>query len=154
MLCPNCKRDMVEISPAPRKNLRIDRCSSCGTLWFDCSELAEYLRSVRSQRHVEVDSDIPYRPRLDESVVHCPRCDGEALRACFLNEAQGHWCVSCFGFLVREAEIPRTHTMPTSAVAQSNLIEQGTAYRIAEAEAVADASSALGDFLAGIFDGF
>jgi hypothetical protein len=36
----------------------------------------------------------------------------------------------------------------------SNLVEQGTAYRIAEAEAVSDASSALVDFLSGIFDGF
>ncbi len=163
MRCPICSGEMAELSQTSRPDLKIDRCS-CGTLWFDCSELAEYLRTVENQKHVEVDSDVPYRPRVDESLVKCPRCRDEALHACFLKEAHAHWCVSCFGFLIHESQITRTHTDPRSALAEENLLEQRvqrTTYEIANAEEGTDASAEedpealreLRDFVRDILDG-
>lgn len=146
MRCPICSGEMAELSRTSRPDLKIDRCS-CGTLWFDCSELAEYLRTVENQKHVEVDSDVPYRPRVDESLVKCPRCRDEALKACFLKEAHAHWCVRCFGFLIHESQIKRTHTDPRSALAEENLIEQRMQriqYEIANREAGTGASAEEG----------
>lgn len=163
MRCPICSGEMAELSQTPRPDLKIDRCS-CGTLWFDCSELAEYLGTVENQKHVEVDSDVPYRPRSDESLVKCPRCRDEALQACFLKAAHAHWCVRCFGFLIHESEITRTHTDPRSTLGEGNPVEQQmqrAMYEIADTEGGTDASadgdtypsSGVRDFVDDILDG-
>ncbi len=88
MNCPKCvgklQKTVVTSFTAPEKpelggrpekeGLEVDRCFSCGGIWFDHGELERYLKA----RLAILDSPVvggQLDQHLDEKEAHCPRCN-------------------------------------------------------------------------------
>ena len=70
MKCPKCSHPMEKVT---YENIEVDRCSSCGGIWFDMLE-AEHLKSLEGSETIDVGD--PEKGELyDEMVkIDCPVC--------------------------------------------------------------------------------
>lgn len=97
MLCPICQVPMGQFYPQEAPNLPIDRCSQCGSLWFDDGELGKLVDVLRSRRGRETS---PVERETEENLpaewVYCANCGRE-------NFSDSDKCWACGEPLVPES---------------------------------------------------
>lgn len=95
MRCPKCRADMEIINV---DGIEVDRCGSCGGLWFDAGE-AEQLKTKRAAATLDTGSRDLGRKQNEIDDYRCPRCGGSILR--MVDPEQRHiWyekCGACHG---------------------------------------------------------
>lgn len=104
--CPKCKTSaMVEMNTPD--HVTLDFCEDCNGLWFDSSELAEYLGLTKDLLDFEA-----VRPQARETDLACPKCAGGLLEMPFTTQAELliDYCPACEGtfFDFREAAQAQT----------------------------------------------
>jgi Zn-finger nucleic acid-binding protein len=99
MDCPACGRPMDAYHLA---GLEVDRCVPCGVVWFDATELKQFLSLVDRPRPDEAAS-VPDEP--PPSAGTCPRCRTQPLD-------RAHWhgiplaiCDNCSGILMTNSAL-------------------------------------------------
>lgn len=97
-LCPYCAHEMEIMQMG---NHRVDVCISCGTRWFDRSELSAI--PARGGR----DSVTGWSERPDDHEVSaiCPRCRTDTLAPYRFGPAGFRRCSSCGGVAVPSQEL-------------------------------------------------
>lgn len=94
-----CPRDGTTLLEVDRDGVAIDRCGSCGGLWFDAKEL----KRVADDREVE-----KLATRVHEhskaSAFACPRCQGACVRA-YCGEVEVDTCADCRGVWLDAGEL-------------------------------------------------
>lgn len=98
MQCPSCRGALIE---ERQYELLIDRCSSCGGIWFDGSELEAY----RSQ-HPELRAKAAHRwspAELSgaEALPYCPRCNDQPLSPGEIHNLPAYRCDRCHGLFLK-----------------------------------------------------
>ncbi len=103
MRCPKCRADMEQID---YEGTEIDRCESCGGLWFDAGEI-EQLRDKQSAAAIDTGDK---RAGKRNNALHdydCPRCSGAMVRV--VDPRQPHiWfetCGACHGSFLDAGEL-------------------------------------------------
>ncbi len=94
MHCPHCGSQMQE----EHHGVTIDRCHSCGGIWFDADELRATLKRPASARLAEDPSSFA-EPKAG-AALNCPRCDDSGLTVRKSHGAEVHTCDSCRGVFV------------------------------------------------------
>ena len=90
MTCPKCQGTMRPVTFA---GIEIDRCSSCGGLWFDILE-HEDLKKIEGSERIDTAKAPTGLTHDTQKVVHCPR-DGAQLIP-MVDRTQPHiWFESC-----------------------------------------------------------
>lgn len=84
-----------------RDGVTIDRCSACGSLWFDSHELDRWLTTSTSTEPSPVEDQIPIRGL---SGRHCPRCHC-AMQAAGWTGLVIERCPTCQGLFVEAPEL-------------------------------------------------
>jgi uncharacterized protein len=93
--CPRCNVGALE--EIELGDVLVDRCDTCGGIWFDNGEIEQVTGGGERAREIEV-SIPPVENAVEE--MACPRCPEVALRR---HEPEGqagcvvHRCVSCAG---------------------------------------------------------
>lgn len=95
----------------------VDRCPSCGDLWFDATELNRDLAAL-SQRasHPAWEEKIPIE---GFSARSCPRCPRQELRAAGWGTLALERCPKCHGFLFDAGELEALEGADTEALGPS-----------------------------------
>ena len=75
MTCPKCSQPMEPVTVGV---LVVDRCTSCGGLWFDMNE-DEHLKRAGAASVVDT-GEPPKGPREEQAVIECPRCHTRMMR--------------------------------------------------------------------------
>ena len=88
MQCPECSKPL---HPASYAGIQLDRCRSCGGIWFDAGEIEAYRRARN-----EVDTPRNVTP-LDEPARSCPRCESLSLEAGEASSTRIYRCSQCRG---------------------------------------------------------
>lgn len=95
MRCPKCRSDM---EPVTHGDIEVDRCHTCGGLWFDAGEV-EKLKSREAAEAIDTGSARLGR-RLD-MIDHyrCPRCGDEMTQVSDPEQPHIHFetCSGCGG---------------------------------------------------------
>jgi Zn-finger nucleic acid-binding protein len=86
----------------------LDRCTGCGGMWFDATELDRLLSEALPDGDPPDEADIPDRGL---SGRRCPRCD-LALRTAGWTDAVLDRCATCRGLFVGERELGVVAQMP------------------------------------------
>lgn len=96
--CPNCQAAM---QPTQEGAIQLDRCPSCGTTWFDRTELAATVT------HAVPGATLAWgkREKTDEAPLTCPRCRRPTLVAHTLGAARFYRCDNCKGVAVGETDL-------------------------------------------------
>lgn len=96
---PSCPRDGTALLEIDRDGVAVDRCGSCGGIWFDAKEL----KRVAQDREVEqlATRVTDYSP---PSAFACPRCRGACVRA-FCAEVEVDTCADCRGVWLDAGEL-------------------------------------------------
>lgn len=90
MQCPKCGGTL---EPVVQENIEVDRCSSCGGLWFDMLEV-DRLRKQKSPAAIDTGDPAVGRQHNEQAKVECPRCHTLMIRMVDLD--QHHiWYESC-----------------------------------------------------------
>jgi Zn-finger nucleic acid-binding protein len=73
--CPSCKKTMEIVNV---EGLDIDRCPSCGGLFFDNFEIqkVEKKLAIKSHELLENDAKREFRNRPESPKLPCPKCEG------------------------------------------------------------------------------
>lgn len=90
------------MSPERHGETEVDRCSFCGGLWFDASELDRILQGAPAG--VPVEAVIPERGM---SALSCPRCWPKLLDAVGWSGTILERCPTCRGLYVDGPELLR-----------------------------------------------
>jgi len=87
------------------QEVEIDRCISCGGMWFDMLELDE-LKKMKGSEHIDTGSASVGKQYNDVDQIHCPVCDTAMLR--MVDKEQHHiWyegCATCYGVFLDAGE--------------------------------------------------
>ncbi len=90
MTCPKCQGTM---NPVDYEGVEVDRCSSCGGLWFDLLE-HEDLREMEGSESIDTGKASEGIKRDVQSRILCPR--DQVLLIPMVDRAQPHiWFESC-----------------------------------------------------------
>ena len=82
--------------------LELDRCLRCEGLWFDGSELEEYIREQRRLRTVTLGRAV----RLPNAgFLRCPRCAEQTLEAWSSGSVFLSKCMRCSGIYLGDADV-------------------------------------------------
>ena len=87
--------------------IEIDRCETCGAVWFDRQELAAYAESKRARK---VGKGRPVRSpgEYSKNLASCPRCTvRETLEPFEWKDYRFHRCRQCHGVQVGAIELER-----------------------------------------------
>ena len=73
MICPVCKRDMVDIE---YNRIELDYCTNCRGVWFDAEELELLVEGMRLGESVLAVDNITgsQEPKIAEKKRKCPIC--------------------------------------------------------------------------------
>lgn len=97
--CPLCRTEMVTSNV---DSLALDRCESCGGVWFDTRELREYGKKLGLGR-------LPRKPRGRSSQVveglACPNCVSATLARTEHGQLTLYGCRACQGWFLGGAEM-------------------------------------------------
>jgi Zn-finger nucleic acid-binding protein len=102
--CPGCGSPMQPEGHGP---IDIDRCPSCGDLWFDHTELVTYCTLYHPGR-LEWDRRPP--PRTTSDGLDCPHCMSASLRFHEFAGLQVNRCDLCSGFHISRGEFERVQS--------------------------------------------
>lgn len=94
MQCPQCGSAMHE----EYYGETIDRCLSCGGLWFDADELRAALKQPSSARLATDPATVG--TVVETATLNCPRCRGSSLSARRVHGVQVEFCEDCRGVFV------------------------------------------------------
>ena len=87
-VCPSC---MATMAPSKLRNVTLDRCATCGGIWFDNAELSEAAGGRVDVEMLDVDS-----PRA------CPGCKGSMEKA-KVSGLEVETCSHCGGVFIEAA---------------------------------------------------
>lgn len=110
MNCPKCNARMESVN---FEEIEVDRCTSCGGLWFDMLE-HEALKSRRGSGVIDTGDPASGRSHNAQGDITCPRCRARMVR--LVDHAQPHiWfeqCSTCGGAYFDAGEFKdfRRHT--------------------------------------------
>ena len=96
MKCPKCGGDMQSVV---QDQIEIDRCSQCGGLWFDRSEVDRLRKAKGSAEAVDVGNAEVGEQQNQVGKIECPRCHTPMIRMVDL-EQHHIWyeaCTVCYG---------------------------------------------------------
>ena len=104
MKCPRCETDLT---PVKVEDTTLDRCLSCGGVWFDFMEMERALSRETAALKGFVLHGVP--PRVEETEsLPCPRCQGALVRMRAMPENVTHYgCVSCYGRWLDGSQVER-----------------------------------------------
>jgi len=95
MQCPKCESEFETIV---YENVEVDRCTSCGEIWFDARE-REDLAKTRGAESIDIGDSRVGKQYNEEQNVNCPKCEVTMLR--MADKTQFHieyeFCPSCSG---------------------------------------------------------
>ena len=86
-----CPGDGGRLEKVEREGVTLDRCGSCGGIWFDARELARVTREATVERLAR-----RVGPYAAESAFPCPRCGGKCYKS-FVVEVEADTCSACRG---------------------------------------------------------
>lgn len=90
MTCPKCGGNFVTVAVG---SIEVDRCGSCGGLWFDILE-HEDLKAMAPSEGLDTGATPESRRNDEQMVVSCPRDGSRMLR--MVDATQPHiWLESC-----------------------------------------------------------
>ena len=92
MRCPKCRADM---EPIEFDGTEIDRCKTCGGIWFDAGEI-EVMRDKQAAAAIDTgDASVGKKSNAIDDYP-CPRCSGTMVRV--VDPQQTHiWYETCSG---------------------------------------------------------
>lgn len=92
MRCPKCRADM---EPIEFDGTEIDRCKTCGGIWFDAGEI-EVMRDKQAAAAIDTgDASVGKKSNAIDDYP-CPRCSGAMVRV--VDPQQTHiWYETCSG---------------------------------------------------------
>ncbi|MBT6275752.1 MAG: zf-TFIIB domain-containing protein [Chromatiales bacterium] len=101
LTCPKCQKpSMVEMKTPD--HVALDFCENCNGLWFDQSELADYLGLSKDLTHFDAVKD-----QAKPTGLQCPKCPSSLVEMPFstLSDLLIDYCPACAGtyFDFREA---------------------------------------------------
>lgn len=103
MRCPKCRADMEQID---YEGTEIDRCESCGGMWFDAGEI-EQLRDKQAAAVIDTGNKRSGKDKNALDDYACPRCSGTMVRV--VDPRQPHiWfetCGACHGSFLDAGEL-------------------------------------------------
>ena len=111
MNCPKCQSRMETVE---YEKVEIDRCTSCGGLWFDAMEQQD-LRNLKGAKKIDTGDKKVGAKRDKEGKIECPRCRARMIR--MVDRTQAHiWfesCPVCYGSFLDAGEFRdlTTHTI-------------------------------------------
>ena len=94
MQCPQCGSVMHE----EHHGVALDRCASCGGIWFDADELRAVLKRPVSTQLVTGAPD--GAKDIENAPYRCPRCIAPILSGRSSHGVQIHACDECKGIFV------------------------------------------------------
>ena len=102
MNCPKCTGQMETVKV---DEYEVDRCGTCGGLWFDLLEHERLKRLAGSERidtGPPAGAQVPAAPRK----VDCPRCHTGMIQMAFPEQPQIHYemCSVCHGLFLDAGE--------------------------------------------------
>jgi Zn-finger nucleic acid-binding protein len=101
--CPKCGAQM---STADVGGVTIDRCPTCGGMWFDAMELDKVLASREVREAAKKLDSLPPAKESRER-MHCPRDKGWLIRMAALGQPHVHYesCKVCGGAFLDSGEL-------------------------------------------------
>lgn len=122
MRCPNCSKiDLKDerVGGSGRDGIGIDRCPSCGGIWFDMLELENVLR-LKPAELLRSDVNAAYSRSAADGPAgagprrNCPRCEGTVylikMKSRAGRGATVDSCKVCFGAWLDVGELARLAT--------------------------------------------
>lgn len=117
MRCPKCSKIDLKhesVGGTGRDAIAIDRCPSCGGMWFDMLELDNVLK-LKPAELLRADVNAAYARRAAgdeaEKRLNCPRCEGTVYLIKMKNRtgrgAMVDSCKVCFGAWLDAGELAR-----------------------------------------------
>lgn len=97
MRCPECAGNLVEFKT---RGINLDRCDSCGALWFDRAELQAFLTKHPGWKSDRALSDRDLQHAVRGSERKCPRCQQFALTLGDYRGTGFRKCAACGGVLL------------------------------------------------------
>lgn len=103
--CPKCAARM---QPVDCDGVTVDRCPTCGGMFFDLDEEPHILRNQELVAQLDTHPPDPHNPHADAKVkIHCPR-DGEPML--HVHDVQQHHvgyetCPACGGVYLDAGEL-------------------------------------------------
>lgn len=94
MTCPKCHSAMARL---PVGLVEVDRCSSCGGIWFDMLEEEKIIRAGEAAA-IDVGDPATGAAR-DAQRIDCPRCHTRTIRMVDAEQPHIHFesCKYCYG---------------------------------------------------------
>jgi uncharacterized protein len=90
MNCPKCTSAMSTVSVG---SVDVDRCTSCGGMWFDALEDKE-LKNAKSAKSVDTGNPKTGKAHNPKGKISCPKCKTRTIR--MVDREQPHiWFESC-----------------------------------------------------------
>ena len=126
MKCPSCGNVLVEHRSA---GVAIDRCQSCGGVWFDAGELRQYLLRQpgvsANAKDLSADGNERTATGVGGETRPCPRCSKSAKNSRWRDVTIAK-CDSCRGVFLDaevlaslEAKSPESRDTPSKAVRET-----------------------------------
>ncbi len=88
------------MTPYHLADLEVDRCLTCGLVWFDAKELKRFLSLVDRPR---ADEEAPAPEAPPAQAANCPRCPTEPLERVHWRQFPLAFCSRCSGILLTES---------------------------------------------------
>ncbi len=116
MLCPNCEFLMEQFFPPEAKNLPLEICTQCGSLWLDDGELGKLVETIRSRQSLTTTPAESDEMGEVQSMgwVYCAHCGRE-------NFADSERCWACGEILIPE-QPPLPMTLQITAEVLSMMV--------------------------------
>lgn len=122
MQCPKCSGDM---EPLTYEDIEVDRCTTCGGIWFDMLE-AEQLRTMSGSEIIDSGDPKIGREYDEMHNVICPKCQTQMIHMVDRRSPhiQYEACTVCYGLFFDAGEF-RQFKRPTVLDFFRNLAARG-----------------------------
>ena len=95
MRCPKCESEFETFTC---ENIEVDRCTSCGGIWFDAME-REDLEQIQGAESIDIGDKRVGKKYNEMQNINCPKCEVKMLR--MADKTQFHieyeFCSTCSG---------------------------------------------------------
>ena len=104
MKCPKCSSEMKIIK---YDYVQVDKCTSCGGIWFDLMEREDLLEMKDSEK---IDTPVLQKTvdsrSIAETKINCPKCNVKMhlLHDILQNQIEYEQCGSCRGIFLDKGE--------------------------------------------------
>jgi Zn-finger nucleic acid-binding protein len=133
MRCPGCS---AQLEGFRHCGVELDRCASCGGVWFDAGELEAYRLAQE-----KLPQPYEFERSEEEEPLHCPRCDAGTLAFGRARSVRLYRCSRCSGvWLPRQP--PPTNAGAEPILSVLDVVAEGLWW-----------GPELIDLISGLFDG-